>query len=104
MARKQEQDALPGIPGPAKRKIIASIEGLCEEKEKLEGKRSKLGQDLDEVNAKLQAELVEHELMTYVYEDGSGVMQDITREEVVRKRKSKQQPGAKPPKKRGGDE
>lgn len=92
MAPKQEQEVLPGVPGPAKRKIIRRIEDKCLKRDELAGKRTAISDEIAEINAAIQADLAKEELAFYTYEDASGVLQDQTREETLKKRKSKLNP------------
>jgi hypothetical protein len=88
----KEQPGLPGILQAAKRKIIEAIEDKCLERDKLAGKRTAMSDKVAEQWAEIQALLVEHKLEVYTYEDASGVLQDVTRESVLKKRKSKLNP------------
>ena len=92
MARKGDQETLPGVPGPAKRKIIDAIEDLCLERDKLCGKRSKVAQEIADKNSEIQKKLAEHRLSLYTYMDANDVLQDVELEEVLKKRKSKLNP------------
>ncbi len=82
---KQEQATLPGVPGPAKRKVIIALEELAETLDKQTGKRTKIGQDINETMTAIQAALVEHNIMVYPYEDSEGVEREL----AVKKRKAK---------------
>lgn len=92
MAPKQEQEVLPGVPGPAKRKIIRRIEDKCLKRDDLAGQRTALSDEIAEINAAIQADLAKEGLEVYTYEDASHVLQDQTREETLKKRKSKLNP------------
>ncbi len=92
---KQEQEALPGIPQPPKRKVIAALEDLCLKRDKLAGKRTALSDQVAEIGAEIQAKLVEQKLELYTYEDDSGVLQDVNLEAALKKRKSKLNPKKK---------
>lgn len=92
---KQEQEGLPGIPQPPKRKVIAALEDLCLGIDKLAGKRTAMSDKIAEENQKRQEMLLEHKLEVYTYEDASGVLQDITLEAALKKRKSKLNPKKK---------
>lgn len=97
---KQEQAVLPGVPGPAKRKVIDAIEDICLERDKLSGKRTALSDKIAEVSDQIQAALLEHKLTVYTFEDASGVLQDVYAEPVLKRRKSK----LNPKKSKKGDE
>lgn len=99
MARKADQEGLPGIPQAPKRKVIDAIEDLCLERDKLGGKRTGLSDKISELGEQIQAQLVEHKLEVYTYEDANGVLQDVFNERALKKRKSKLNP-----KKKKGDE
>ncbi len=99
MARA-EQQGLPGVPQPAKRKVIAAIEDLCLERDKIGGKRTALSDKISELGEHIQAQLVEHKLEVYTYEDASGVLQDVYAEPMLKRRKSK----LNPKKSKKGDE
>lgn len=99
MARA-EQAGLPGIPQPAKRKVIDAVEDKCLERDKLSGKRTAIGDKIAEQTAEIQALLVEYKLEVYTYEDANGVLQDVIRETALKKRKSK----LNPKKSKKGDE
>lgn len=92
MARKGDQETLPGVPGPAKRKVIDAIEDLCLERDKLCGKRSKVAQEIADKNAEIQKELAQRDLTLYTYMDANDVLQDVELEEALKKRKSKLNP------------
>jgi hypothetical protein len=98
---KPQQETLPGVPGPAKRKIIEEIEDLCLEMDKIAGKRTALGDTLAEKNSTRQELLAKHKIPIYTYEDANGVLQDVFAETVLKKRKSKLNP--KKPKKDGAE-
>ena len=98
MAKKQDQEGLPGIPQPPKRKFIDAIEDLCLERDKLGGKRTALSDKISELGEQIQAQLVEHKLDVYTYEDASEVLQDVYAEPKLKRRKSKLNPK---PKKKG---
>lgn len=95
MARKAEQAGLPGIPQPERRKVIDAIEECFLDRDKLAGKRTAMSVKIAEKWAEGQALLGEHKLDVYVYEDANGVLQEVRREAVLKKRKSKQQDPAK---------
>lgn len=97
MARKPEQEVLPGVPGPAKRKIIDEIEDISLEIDKMAGKRTAISDAIAEKARERQEMLVKHKLPLYTYENGDGVLQDVYLETVTKKRKSKLNP--KPDKK-----
>lgn len=97
---KQDQGALPGIPGPAKRKIIEEIEDICLDIDKLAGKRTAMSDKIAEEGERRQAMLVEHKLEVYTYEDANGILQDVKLKTVIRKLKSK----LNPKKSKKGDE
>lgn len=92
MARKGDQEGLPGIPQPARRKVIDAIEDLCLERDKLAGKRTALSDRIAEMGAEIQAKLVEHKLEVYTYQDASDVLQDVYAEPTLKRRKSKLNP------------
>lgn len=96
---KQEQEGLPGIPQPPKRKVIASIENLSLDIDKLIGKRTAMSDKIAEECQRRQAMILENKLEVYTYEDAQGVLQDVQLEQVTKKRKSKLNP-----KKKKGDE
>ncbi len=87
-----KQENLPGVPAPAKRKIIDSLEELGLDRDKVAGKRTALGDQIATINDKIQEELAERKLDLYTYEDNNGVLQDLVRETALRKRKSKLNP------------
>lgn len=91
MARA-EQEVLPGVPGPAKRKVIAAIEDKCLERDKVAGKRTALSDKIAELGEQIQALLGEHKLEVYTYEDASEVLQDVYAEPKLKRRKSKLNP------------
>ena len=97
MARKQQQDALPGIPGPAQRKIIDEIEDISLEINNMAGKRTAIGDAIAEKVEERKEMLRKHKLGIYTYEDARHVLQDVVLEEKTRKVKSKLNP--KPAKK-----
>lgn len=92
MATKQEQEGLPGIPQPPKRKIIRRIEDKCLERDKLAGRRTAISDEIAELSAKIQEDLTREELEVYTYEDDNGVLQDVANERALKKRKSKLNP------------
>lgn len=92
MARKGDQEGLPGIPGPAKRKIIGEIEDISLEIDKMCGKRTAQSDAIAEKMAERQAMLVKHKRDLYTYENEEGVLQDVFLETVTKKRKSKLNP------------
>lgn len=92
MSRKPEQEALPGIPGPPKRKIIAEIEELSLDIDKDSGKRTALSDRIAVKKEKRQEMLVTHKLDIYTYENADGILQDVMLEMTSRKRKSKLNP------------
>jgi hypothetical protein len=100
MGKKQEQEVLPGVPGPAKRKVIDAIEDLCLERDKLAGKRTALSDKIAEMGEAIQAKLVEHKLEVYTYEDANEVLQDVFAEPKLKRVKSK----LNPKKSKKGDE
>ena len=92
MTRKQEQEVLPGVPGPARRKVIDAIESLCLDIDRIAGKRTAISDKIATENQKRQELLREHKLEVYTFEDANGVLQDVQLETVVKKRKSKLNP------------
>jgi hypothetical protein len=101
MARRQEQEALPGIPAPAKRKIIDAIEDISLEIDKMAGKRTAMSDSIAEKIEERKEMLRSHKLQIYTYEDDNGVLQDVVLEEKTRKVKSKLNPAKA---KKGGGE
>jgi hypothetical protein len=95
-----KQPDLPGIPSATKRKIIDAIETACLERDKLSGKRTRISDDIAIKSDKIQELLVEHKLDLYTFEDDNGVLQDVFRENTLKKRKSK----LNPKKSKKGDE
>lgn len=91
MARR-EQEGLPGIPQATKRKIIDEIEELCLQRDKKAGKRTALSDEIAGLGEQIQAKLKEHKLEVYTYQDDNEVLQDVFREEALKKRKSKLNP------------
>ena len=89
---KQEQEVLPGVPGPAKRKVIQRIEDKCLERDKLSGKRTALSDKIAELSDDIQKEIDDEKLAVYTYEDANGVLQDVFNERALKKRKSKLNP------------
>lgn len=100
MARKGDQEVLPGVPGPPKRKIIDELEDISLEIDKMSGKRTAQSDAIAEKMAERQELIAKHKLEVYTYQDANGVLQDVYLETVSKKRKSKLNP--KPKKK--GDE
>jgi len=100
MARKQDQEGLPGIPQPPKRKVIDEIEDICLEIDKMCGKRTAQSDAIAEKVAERKDMIRKHKLEVYTYEDANGVLQDIPLELVTKKRKSK----LNPKKSKKGDE
>lgn len=98
---KQEQEVLPGVPGPAKRKVIDELEEICLGIDKLSGKRTAISDKIAEENARRQEMLAKHKLEVYTFEDANGVLQDVFLETVLKKRKSKLNPKKS---KKGDDE
>jgi hypothetical protein len=92
---KQEQEGLPGIPQPPRRKVIADIEELCLAIDKLAGKRTAMSDKIAEEVARRQEMIGDHKLTVYTYEDANGVLQDVQLESVTKKRKSKLNPKKK---------
>lgn len=92
MAPKQEQTELAGIPQAPKRKVIRRIEDKCLKRDDLAGQHTALSDEIAEINAAIQADLVKEGLETYTYEDSNHVLQDQIREETIKKRKSKLNP------------
>lgn len=92
MARKGDQETLPGVPGPAKRKVIERIEDKCLERDKLAGKRTALSDKIAELSDEIQKDIDDEKLEVYTYEDASGVLQDVFNERALKKRKSKLNP------------
>lgn len=92
MARKQDQEGLPGIPQAPKRKVIDAIEDKCLERDKLAGKRTAISDKIAEMSKEIQNAIAEHKLEVYTYEDANGVLQDVQLETVTKKRKSKLNP------------
>jgi hypothetical protein len=97
---KQEQEGLPGIPQKPRRKVIEEIEDLCLDIDKDAGKRTAISDRIAEKNKTRDDMLVKHKLDVYTYEDANGVLQDVQRETVLKKRKSK----LNPKKSKKGDE
>lgn len=95
-----KQIDLAGIPSATKRKIIDAIETACLERDKLSGKRTRISDDIAIKSDKIQELLVEHKLDLYTFEDDNGVLQDVYRENTLKKRKSK----LNPKKSKKGDE
>lgn len=92
MARKGDQETLPGVPGPAKRKIVDAIEELCLDRDKQAAKRTAISDKVAELGAQIQAKLAEHKLEVYTYEDSDGILQDVYAEPQLKRRKSKLNP------------
>lgn len=92
---KAEQLGLEGVPQPPRRKIIAALEDLCLDIDKLAGKRTAISDKIAVENQRRQEMLVEHKLTLYTYEDNNGVLQDVTLESALKKRKSKLNPKKK---------
>lgn len=92
MARKGDQEGLPGIPQAPKRKVIDAIEDLCLERDKIAGKRTALSDKIAEMGKEIQDKIAEHKLTVYTYEDANGVLQDVQLEQALKKRKSKLNP------------
>lgn len=101
MARRQEQEALPGIPAPPKRKIVGEIEDISLEIDKMRGKRTAMSDSIAEKVDERKEMLRKHKLGIYTYEDENGILRDIVLEDRTRTVKSKLNP-AKP--KKDGDE
>lgn len=100
MGKKQEQEGLPGIPQPPKRKVIDAIEDISLEIDKMCGKRTAQSDAIAEKKAERQELLREHKLKVYTYENADGILMDVTLEEVTKQRKSK----LNPKKSKKGDE
>jgi hypothetical protein len=84
MARKQRE--LPGTRsdhGPKEPEPIAAIDDEISNLDKLEGKRTRIGQNITDAKKKIQALLVEHNLPFYEYEDGNGVLRKKFRKESL---------------------
>lgn len=84
MARRQKE--LPGTrtdaePKPAPE--IPAIDDAIAELEKLEGKRTRIGQSITASKKSIQALLVEHDLPFYEYEDSDGVLRKKFRKESL---------------------
>ena len=102
MAR-QEQAGLPGIPQPARRKVIEEIEEISLEIDKMCGKRTAMSDAIAEKVAARQEMLLKHKdklptkdgMPVYTYQDANDVLQDVQLENVTKKRKSKLNPKKK---------
>lgn len=101
MARKGDQESLPGVPGPTKRKVIDEIEDISIEIDKMCGKRTAQSDAIAEKIAERQDMLKKHKIELYTYQDADGILQDVTLESTTKKRKSKLNP--KKAKKAGGE-
>lgn len=87
-----DQEALPGIPAPAKRQIIQRIEKKCLERDRLAGERTAITVQINDLFAEIQKDIAKENLPLYTYKDANGVLQDIVRVDAVKKRKSKDNP------------
>lgn len=92
MAPKQEQEVLPGVPGPAKRKVIDALEELGRADDKLAAKITKLNDERAELRDTANQELTKRGLELYTYERTDGVLYDLINTSVLRKKKSKLNP------------
>ena len=90
--KKAEQLGLDGVPQAPKRVIIDEIEGLCDDRDKLAGKRTAISDKIAEVGEQIQLALIAHKLAVYTYEDANGVLQDVFAEPKLRRVKSKLNP------------
>lgn len=84
MARRQKE--LPNTrldSEPQEQPSIKPIDDAISELEKLEGKRTRIGQGITDSKKKLQALLVEHNLPFYEYEDSNGVLRKKFRKESL---------------------
>lgn len=100
MAKKQEQEGLPGIPQAPKRKIIAVMEEFGLTDDKLAAKITKLNDERAENRQAAIAKMKELGLPIYTFERADGVLEDLVIEDALRKRKSalnpkKEKPGKK---------
>jgi hypothetical protein len=101
MARRQEQEALPGIPAPPKRKVIEEIEDISLEIDKMAGKRTAMSDAIAEKVDERREMLRKHKLGIYTYEDEKGILRDVVLEDRTRTVKSKLNPAKS---KKGSDE
>lgn len=62
---------------------IDAIDDAIAELEKLEGKRTRVGQSITDAKKSIQALLVEHNLPFYEYEDSNGVLRKKFRKESL---------------------
>jgi hypothetical protein len=101
MAKKQTE--LPGTrrdDEPEPQKPIRALDDACEALEKARGKATRAGQAVIEAKKAAQAVMLEHKIAEYEYESSDGVLQDVFRENTLKKRKSK----LNPKKSKKGDE
>ena len=101
MAKKADQEGLPGIPQAPKRKVIDKIEDKCIERDKLSGKRTALSDKIAELSDEIQKDLDDERLESYTYEDANSVLQDVFSARALKRRKSKLNPKKS---KKGDDE
>lgn len=104
MAKKQEQEGLPGIPQPPKRKTIAEMEEFGLADDKLAAKITKLNDERAENREAAIAKMKELGIAIYTFERADGVLEDLVIEDALRKRKSALNPKKeKAAKKKGGE-
>lgn len=92
MAKKDDQEGLPGIPQAPKRKTIAAMEEFGLADDKLAAKITKLNDERAENRAAAIEKMRELGIKIYTFERADGVFEDLVIEDALRKRRSKLNP------------